>query len=230
MKQKQFRWLALAVLLLTGFSLQTKAQEVDDLQEYLDQLAAEQPVQASRRGASEQVTIPVGLPEVDLSKFSSYTNRKKVLEVKTSLKFVNGIITAASGFGGGTPLLKIMNGATCVVDETSGIDASAATLSECTEAVGIYGGSTFYQCCDVTAPQKTAGVAIYLNSSADTYVYVSGKTIGSIRNPNGGTVTGMETYKDLKDKLDAIEKEIQELMTKFNEVKSIYESLKKDKR
>ena len=230
MKQKRFRWLALAVLLLTGLSLQTKAQEVDDLQEYLDQLAAEQPVQAARRGASpaEQVTIPVGLPEVDLSKFSSYTNRSKVLEVKTSLKFVNGIITAASGFAGGTPLLKIMNGATCVVGETSGIDASAATLSACIEAVGIYGGSTFYQCCDVTAPQKTAGVAIYLNSSADTYVYVSGKTIGSIRNPNGGTVTGLESYQDLKDKLDAIEKDIQELVTKFNEVKSIYESLKKD--
>ena len=204
-KLKQFMWLALAVLLLTGLSLQTRAQEADDLQEYLDKLAAEQPTQQARQSVrrGETVNIPVGLTVVDLSKFTSYANRTKVLEVKSSLKFVNGTITAASNFSGGTPLLKIMNGATCVVDETSGVDASLASTSVCTEAVGIFGGSTFYQCCDVTAPGNGAGVAIYLDTAADTYIYVSGKTTGSISNPRGGTIIEEGAF-DLQKAIDAV--------------------------
>ena len=40
----QLKNLLMAIILLTGFGMQTHAQEVDDLQAYLDKLAAEQPV------------------------------------------------------------------------------------------------------------------------------------------------------------------------------------------
>ena len=174
-------YLVLVVCLLAGLSLPTQAQQVDDLQEYLDKLAASQtakPRKSLRR--SNAIEIPVGLTEVDLSKFSSYKNRTKVVEVKASVKFTNGTISASSDFSGGTSLLKISGGATVVIDATAGVDASLATSANCKEAVGIYGGSTFYQCGDITAPGGETGTAVYLDTSDDTYIYVSGKTIGSV--------------------------------------------------
>ena len=44
-----FRHLALLLVLFGGFVAKANAQEIDDLQDYLDQLAAEQPVQARQR-------------------------------------------------------------------------------------------------------------------------------------------------------------------------------------
>ena len=95
---RHLKWLWSAAFLLTGFSMQMHSQEVDDLQEYLDKLAAEQPAQkAQSRGSGDgTVVIPVGLTEVDLSKFSSYKNRTKELTIQASVKFVNGTITASS--------------------------------------------------------------------------------------------------------------------------------------
>ena len=64
---------------LMEFFLENK----DDLQEYLDRLADEQPEQKSltRAADGDNVTIPIGLTEIDLSKFSSYQSRSKVRQV-----------------------------------------------------------------------------------------------------------------------------------------------------
>ena len=189
------KYLAAFLCLFTFAIPQMNAQEVDDLQEYLDKLAEEQQVKQNPRMSNlrgETVTIPVGLTEVDLSKFTSYQNRTKVVSVKSSVKFTNGTIAASSSFAGETPLLKIYNGATVVLDTTAGINASNINVTNCTGAVGIYGGSTFYQCGDITAPSNGTGVAIYLDSSSDTYNYVSGTTLGTISNPNGGTIIGLD--------------------------------------
>lgn len=218
-KLKQLRWLALAVWLMTGFGLQTMAQEVDDLQEYLDQLAAEQSDGQSRQSVrrGETVTIPVGLTEVDLSTFTGSTNRTKSLVLSSSVKFINGTLSAAEGFSGGGCLLKIQKGAELVLDSSAEIDASAASSANCLAAVGIYGGSTFYQQGDVTAPSNGTGIAIYLDGSGDTYNYVSGTTRGTISNENGGTVNGLNTftYDELKAKLDGINTKIQAMITSY---------------
>lgn len=207
--QKHHRWLMSAVFLLMGSSLQIHSQVVDDLQEYLDSLAAEQPVRkAQTRGDNETVVIPIGLTEVDLSKFSSYQNRTEELTIKVNVKFINGSITAQSDFNG-TSLLKVYNGATVVIDETSGANASAASSTNCLQAVGIYGSSTFYQCGDITAPDNGTGVAVYLDTAGDAYHYISGQTTGSISNPNNGTVTGIGD--PLKDKVE----ELQNRLTQF---------------
>ena len=120
-----------ALLMLVAFGLQ--AQEVDDLQEYLDKLAAEQTPQARQKTIQkgDKIDIPVGIAEVDLSK---YTSRKKELTVKVSVKFVNGTLTASSDFAGGTSLLKVYGGASVVLGETASIDASAATMPSATKA------------------------------------------------------------------------------------------------
>lgn len=199
-------WLALLATLLLAFVPRTYAQEVDDLQAYLDQLAAEQAAKPVRKAPlrAESVEIPVGLTEVDLSKFTSYQNRTKQLTIKASVKFTNGIITATSNYSGGGSLLKVYGGATVVLDATAGVNAGATSSANCLAAVGIYEGSTFYQCGDITAPDNGTGIAIYIDGTSDTYVYVSGTTKGSISNKNGGTIKGMEEPFDLQKAIDAV--------------------------
>ena len=167
-------------------------QQRDALQEYLDQIALRQTEQVASKGVQdgESVTVPTGLTEVDLSQFSAAQNRTGALEIKASVKFVNGTISASGNYAGSDCLLKVSAGATVVLDATASVDASATALP--LAAVGIYGGSTFYQCGDITAPNKGTGVAIYLSGTTDTYNYVSGKTTGTISNPNGGTVNGLD--------------------------------------
>ena len=175
------KWLGTLAALLFALVPQMRAQDADDLQEYLDQLASQQTesqrIKSPRKGQS--IEIPVGLTEVDLSKFS-YQNRTKTLTVKASVKFTNGIIAAASNYSGGTCLLKVYDGATIVLDATAGINAGAASSSNCLAAVGIYGSSTFYECGDITAPDNGTGIAIYKDGTNDTYIYVSGTRKGSI--------------------------------------------------
>ena len=222
---RHLKWLLLAVFLLTGFSLQMHSQEVDDLQEYLDKLAAEQPVQkAQTRGGDDgTVVIPVGLTEVDLSKFSSYKNRTKELTVKASVKFVNGIISASSDFTGGTSLLKVYGGATVIIDKTSGVDANAASMKNCIQAVGIYGGSTVYQCGDIIAAGNEDGIAVFLSSSADSYYYISGRLVGQISNPYGGKVVGtkdLATYvKELQARMEAFGNDVNALQNRVVAIK-----------
>ena len=139
----KIKWLGTLAALLFALVPQMRAQEVDDLQEYLDQLAAaqtESQVQNSTRRGAQSVEIPVGLTEVDLSKFTSYQNRNKEVTVKASVKFTNGTITAASSYSGGTCLLKVYGGATVVLDATAGVNAGAASSTNCLAAVGIYDG------------------------------------------------------------------------------------------
>ena len=234
-KLKQLRWLALAVWLMTGFGLQTMAQEVDDLQEYLDQLVAEQAAvqsagqsrQSVQRG--ETVTIPVGLTEVDLSKFSSSQNRTTALEVKSDVKLINGTISAASDFSDEI-LVKVSGGVTVMLAASAAIEANFKREFNQANfaAVAIFGGSTFYQYGDITsatikkpsniASRTTRGVipdpfdghlpdltkeikayAIYLDSAVDTYIYKSGKVDGTICNPNGGTVTNSSQQQGTYD-------------------------------
>ena len=221
---RHLKWLLLAVFLLTGFSLQIHSQEVDDLQEYLDKLAAEQPVQrAQTRGNDDKVVIPVGLTEVDLSKFSSYKNRTKELTIKASVKFINGVITATSDFSGGTGLLKIYDGATVILDETSGVDASAASMTICVQAVGIYGGSTLYQNGDIIAAGGEDGIAVFLSSSVDSYYYISGQLVGQISNSYGGKVVGVKdlaTYvKELQARMETFGNDVNALQGRVVAIK-----------
>lgn len=197
-KHRQLKRLALAVLLLTGLAQQAGAQEVDALQAYLDQIAEEQAAQPSRSPVrkKESVTIPVGLPEVDLSQFADYQARTKELTVKASVKFTNGTISATEGYAGGTCLLKVYGGATVVLDKTASVTASATTSTACKAAVGIYEGSTFCQSGSVTGTDDGTGTAIYLDTDKDTYSYVSGWITGTISNPNGGTLSGRDSASD----------------------------------
>ncbi|MBQ9656796.1 MAG: hypothetical protein IJV38_12385 [Prevotella sp.] len=225
---RQLKSLGMLLCMMTFFVPQLKAQEVDELQAYLDRLAAEQSQTVDGRRAS--VDVPVGLPEVNLANFPSYLSRTKTLEVKSSVKFINGTISASSAFTDGACLLKVMNGATVVLDATAAVDASAAYNGNCFAAVGIYGGSTFYECGDITAPDKGSDIAVYLDSSEDTFVYISGTLTGKISNPNNGTIIGIDvhtyTYDELKAKLDEAKVKLDELYettsslsTKFNKVR-----------
>lgn len=214
MKRNNIKWLYTLAALLFALIPQVKAQEVDDLQEYLDQLSVQQTEAQQARGQVrhpgkvQSIEIPIGLTEVDLSKFTSYQNRTKTLTVKTSVKFTNGTISAGSGYTGGTCLIKVYGGATVVLDATAGVNAGAASSSNCLAAVGIYDGSTFYECGDITAPNNGAGIAIYIDGASDTFVYVSGTLKGTISNKNNGTVIGMDeggyTKSELQTMLNAI--------------------------
>lgn len=195
------------VLLLAVFlcpTIQLVAQEVDDLQEYLDKLASEQSVQKSSsvKKTARYVSVPVGLTEVDLSKFTSYQSRTKELTIRASVKFTNGTITAATGYTGGVCLLKVYDGATVVLDSSAGVNAGAVSTANCMAAVGIYDGSTFYQCGDITAPDSGTGIAIYIDSAEDTYAYVSGTRNGSISNTHNGTIEGLEEEEVLVGDVD----------------------------
>lgn len=230
MKRNLLNRMICLALLLAGFWQQAAAQEVDDLQEYLNLLAEEQTTAGSRSSMrrSGTVEIPVGLTEVDLSKFTSYQNRTKEVTIKASVKFINGTITAASGYTGGICLLKVYGGATVILDSTAGVDAGAATSANCKAGVGIYEGSTFYQQGDITAPDKGTGIAIYIDGQTDTYNYVEGETNGTISNENGGTVNGLDdfTYEQLKAKLDEIQAKIYEQSGKLSTFNERYEKLK----
>lgn len=234
MKQKHhFRWLALLTCLLMGFATTAVAQEEeDDLQAYLDKLAAEMPQPPGPQPVRDRtdVTIPINLPVIDLSTFTSAQNRKNSLLVQSSVIFKNGTISAAAAFSGGGPLLKITNGAYCVLDETASVDASTATQGNCSAAVGVYGGSTFHQKGDVSAPRLNGqwGTAVYLNTSADTWIHESGAVNGGTQNPGGGTIIepGQYTYDELKAKLDAIGDELDALNDSYDEASSAYQSLK----
>lgn len=198
---RQTVWLALLATLLLAFIPKSQAQETDDLQAYLDELATKQqtpPMKKSPRKAGE-VTIPVGLTEVDLTKFTSYQNRTKQLTLKASVKFTGGTITAASNYSGGDCLLKVYGGATVVLDATAGIDAGSASAANCLAAVGIYEGSKFYQCGNITGTAAGTGVAVYLDTSADAYYYVSGTLKGTVSNENHGTVVGIDEDYQFKD-------------------------------
>ena len=234
-RKKHFRWLALLACLLMGISLPVAAQETDDLQEYLDQLAAEQAAQSVKKaplkGAS--VEIPVELTVIDLSQFSSYQNRKKQLSIRANVKFTNGVITAASNYSGGDCLLKIFGGATVAIDETAGVNASAVTANNCFAAVGIYEGSTFYQAGDVRAPiavQSTsagavyANIAVYLDTSGDVFYYVSGLLDGIVYNPNNGTIVGLAKYtkEELQAMLAEIDTRLAYLQDQFNQAEALY--------
>jgi hypothetical protein len=214
MKRYKIKWLGIIAAMLFALIPQVKAQESDDLQEYLDQLAAQQTdaqrarSQVRSHDNAQSIEIPIGLTEVDLSKFTSYQNRTKTLTVKTSVKFTNGTINASSAYTGGTCLLKVYGGATVVLDATAGIDAGAASSSNCLAAVGIYEGSTFYECGDITAPNNGSGIAIYIDGASDTFIYVSGTLKGTISNKNNGTVIGIDeggyTKAELQTMLNAI--------------------------
>jgi len=228
MKKNPFRvkWLGTLAALLFALVPQMKAQEVDDLQEYLDQLASPQTESQIKSGPHKagSVEIPIGLTEVDLSKFTSYQNRTKTLTVKASVKFTNGTISAASYYSGGTCLLKVYGGATVVLDATAGVNAGAASSTNCLAAVGIYEGSTFYECGDITAPDNGEGIAIYIDGENDTFNYVSGKLTGSIYNPNGGTVNGLNTVKYTKEELQAMLNAIAEKLIVINNMKERVEA------
>lgn len=205
MKSNKITWLGTLAALLFALIPQMKAQEVDDLQEYLDQLAVEQTEsQAQRPRKGQSIEIPVGLTEVDLSKFTSYQNRTKTLTVKTSVKFTNGTINASPDYTGGTCLLKVYGGATVVLDATAGVNAGAASSENCLAAVGIYEGSTFYECGDITAPNNGAGIAIYIDGANDTFIYVSGTLKGTISNKNNGTIKGIDEGGYTKAELQAL--------------------------
>lgn len=190
-KNKHFKWMLLAALLLTGISQQGVARSADDLQDCLDQLAAEQSASGIHKGVrrAESVNIPMGLPVVDLSQFSSSQNREEPLTVSTSVQFANGTISSSADLSDDASLMRVEDGATVILQSSANVDASAASANQCKEAVGIYGGSTFVQYGDVTAPDSGTGVAIYLGTAADTYIYGDGTVRGTVGNPNGGTVT-----------------------------------------
>ena len=232
---KRFKWTALLSCLFAVMSLSATAQEVDDLQEYLDKLAenltAAQPVQGGPRRAAS-VEVPVGLTEIDLSMFTSYRNRMKTLTTKASVKFVNGTITSSADYAGNDCLLKVYGGATVVLGENAGIDASASAAPSCFSAVGIYDGSTFYQCGDIHQPKTTnasnPAYAIYLNSAADTYIYVSGILDKDIYNPYGGTVKGLEekhTKSELQQLLQQINNVLASMKSNIDNANSDYSLL-----
>ncbi len=222
----KIKWLGTLAALLFALVPQMRAQEVDDLQEYLDQLAAaqtESQVQNSSRRGAQSVEIPVGLTEVDLSKFTSYQNRTKEVTVKASVKFTNGTITAASSYSGGTCLLKVYGGAKVVLDETAGVNAGAASSTNCLAAVGIYDGSTFYECGDITAPDNGTGIAIYKNGENDTYIYVSGTRRGSIYPSET-----VYTKEQLLAMLDVIGEKLQQVQALKEQAEAVYAKLEVD--
>ena len=175
--------------LLLAFPARTMAQEVDELQRLLDEYAARDAGKKKAKGMRkvDATTVPTDLQEIDLSKLTSYTKSTRTVTVKSDVKFVNGTIGAASNFSG-SYLLNITEGATVVLGETATIDAGSLSCGSCLAAVNICGGSIFYQCGDVIAPDDGNCVAIRLDSKNDTYVYVSGKRKGTVQNNNGGTV------------------------------------------
>ena len=188
MIKKHFkRLMSVAVLLLTSMSVSANSQVNDDLQAYLDNLAAKSPVKAAAQGGrkrarrQESVIIPVGIPQVDLSQFSSATDRTTTLEVKTDVRFTNGTISNNASFTGGGCLLKVSNGATVYIDATASVNSQLASSDGCLTAIGVYGGSNVTQYGDITAPDDGEGYAVYLDTEADTYTYVSGTTRGKIR-------------------------------------------------
>ena len=196
MKQKHLKWLVLALCLLSGLAIQAQqtaslqVRQADDLQAYLNQLASEQQPAKTGMRKSPTVDIPIGLPEVDLSKFMSNQNRTNTLVISTSVKFINGSITAAAGFSGGGCLLEVRGGVSVVLDTTAKVDASVATAhTACLAAVGIYASSTFVQCGGVTAPGKGNGIAIYVDDAGSTYQYVSGTIKGEVKK-DGATASG----------------------------------------
>ena len=176
------------ICLLLAFPARTMAQEVDELQRLLDEYAARDAGKKKAKGMRkvDATTVPTDLQEIDLSKLTSYTKSTRTVTVKSDVKFVNGTIGAASNFNG-SYLLNITEGATVVLGETATIDAGSLSCGSCLAAVNICGGSIFYQCGDVIAPDDGNCVAIRLNADNDTYVYVSGTRKGTVQN-NGGVV------------------------------------------
>ncbi len=186
--------------LLLAFPARTMAQEVDELQRLLDEYAARDAGKKKVKGMRkvDATTVPTDLQEIDLSKLTSYTKSARTVTVKSDVKFVNGTIGAASNFNG-SYLLNITEGATVVLGETASVDAGSLSCGSCLAAVNICGGSIFYQCGDVIAPDDGNCVAIRLNSDNDTYVYVSGTRKGTVQNNNGGTVVDNALLGDVNN-------------------------------
>lgn len=159
MKQKRMKWLALLTCLLTALPLSVQALQTDDLQAYLNQLP-QKPVAKQGMRLSPVVDIPVDLPTIDLSQFSSAQGRTTTLTISSSVRLSNGTLSAAATFVGGGCLLEIKNGATVVLDATASVVASAASGDNCHAAVGVYGGSTFVQNGLVVAPEAGLGTAL----------------------------------------------------------------------
>lgn len=187
------RLMSAAVLLLTSVSLSASVAVADDLQGYLDNLAAKNTAKANGQSAGQKVrreqtvTIPVDIPVVDLSTFNSATNRTTTLDVKTDVRFTNGTISSNASFTGGGCLVKVSNGATVIIDNTAHINSALASSDNCLTAIGVYGGSTLTQYGDITAPSNGTGYAVYLDTKADTYNYISGNIKGKIRRIEGET-------------------------------------------
>ena len=237
-KTLKTKWMAsLLCLLALAFALPVSAQEEDDLQAYLDQLAVQQssetqPLQGMRKARG--VDIPVGLTEVDLSTFSA-TQRKKSLVVSSSCKFVNGTLTASSSFSGGGCMVMIKNGATVVMDSSVKFDASNATSSNCLATVGIYDcgyNTTFYALGDIIAPNNGTGYAVYIECQSGTLYYYHSKLTGSIYNPNNGTMINMEdpnppgpTPAQLLEKLNDIGSDINTALAIWNNANDLYTQL-----
>ncbi len=185
-KKHFMRLMSVAVLLLTGMSLFANGAASDDLQEYLDNLAAKGAAKvkgqsgAAQARRAQSVVIPVDIPVVDLSQFTSAQNRTTTLEVKTDVKFTNGTISSHTDFSGGGGLMYVSNGATVVIDATASVNAMNVAPSNCLRAIGVFGGSNVTQYGDIKAPEQGNGCAVYLETKADTYTYVSGVTKGAI--------------------------------------------------
>ena len=143
--------------LLTSFQI-VNAQDADDLQDYLNQLAAGQSGGSDSRGYLKAASG--GETEIDLSKFTSYQNRTTALTFASNLnvRITNGTITASPSFSGGTPLVEVYG--TVTLDKTAGIDASVIYYYDCPAAVGVLGSGTFNQYGKVVAPQKGARVTL----------------------------------------------------------------------
>ncbi len=186
MIKKHFkRLMSVAVLLLTSMSVSANSQVNDDLQAYLDNLAASRPAkvtsQESRQKAKRvrKVSIPIDIPVVDLSLFSSATDRTKPLEVKTDVKFSNGTISSSDSFEGDC-LLSVTGRATVVVDASASVNAVKPSGTDCLTAISISGSSSVTQYGDILAPSDECW-AVYLDTEADTYKYVSGTIRGKVR-------------------------------------------------
>ena len=228
---------SLLCLLALAFAMPASAQEEDDLQAYLDQLAEQQvnaPQDQQGRRKAKGVDIPVGLTEVDLSAFTA-TQRKKSLTVSSSCKFVNGTLTASSSFSGGGCLVNIKNGATVVMDSSVKFDASNTTSSQCFATVGIYDcgyNTTFYQQGDIIAPNNGTGYGFYIECQSGTLYYRSTKLQGNIYNPNKGTAIDMDdpdpehpTQAELLQKLSDIGSDINTALAIWNNANDIYTQL-----
>ena len=174
-----------AVVLLACVTVTAGADVGDDLQGYLDNLATSRPAKAAGEAPRQKakrvrkVSIPIDIPVIDLSQFSSATNRTKPLEVKTDVKFTNGVISSSASFEGDC-LLKVTDRSAVVIDASATVSAVKPSGADCLTAISISGSSSVTQYGDILAPADDCW-AVYLDTEADTYKYMSGTVRGKVR-------------------------------------------------